>query len=85
MDDKTNQLADQLRRNPAMLQALMRSGDGQALMRMLTSGDRGTGLQQAVQSAMRGDTTEMVRLMNRVKESPGGAELMERISQAVKK
>ncbi len=85
MDDKTNQLADQLRRNPAMLQALMRSGDGQALMRMLTSGDRGTGLQQAVQSAMRGDTTEMVRLMNRVKASPGGAELMERISQAVKK
>lgn len=85
MDDKTNQLADQLRRNPAMLQALMRSGDGQALMRMLTSGDHGTGLQQAVQSAMRGDTTEMVRLMNRVKASPGGAELMERISQAVKK
>ena len=52
---------------------------------MLTAGDRGTGLQRAVQSAMRGDTTEMVRLMNRVKESPGGAELMERISQAVKK
>ena len=85
MDDKTNQLADQLRRNPAMLQSLMRSGDGQALMRLLTAGDRGAGLQRAAQSAMRGDTCELVRLMNRVKESPGGAELMERISKAVKK
>ena len=85
MDDKTNQLAEQLRRNPAMLQSLMRSGDGQALMRLLTAGDRGAGLQRAAQSAMRGDTSELVRLMNRVKESPGGAELMERISKAVKK
>ena len=34
MDDKTAQMAQQLKSNPAMLKALMQSQDGQALMRI---------------------------------------------------
>ena len=36
MDENTAKLAQQLKGNPALLQSLMRSRDGQALMQMLT-------------------------------------------------
>ena len=85
MDENTARLAKQLQGNPAMLRSLMQSQDGQALLQMLTQGDRGAGLQRAVQSAARGDTAEMVRLVNQVMQSPGGAELVERINKAVQK
>ena len=85
MDDNTARLAQQLRQNPAMLQSLMRSSDGQALMRMLTQQDQGAGLQQAVQSAMKGDTTKMTEMIHSIMRSPGGAALVERINQAAQK
>ena len=85
MDEKAARMAEQLKSNPAMLQALMQSRDGQALMQMLTQGDRGAGLQRAVQSAAKGDPSEMVRLVNQVMQSPGGAELVQRINKAVQK
>lgn len=85
MDENTSRLAEQLRQNPAMLQALMRSQDGQALMRMLTAQDQGAGLQKAVQSAVKGDTSQMVEMVRGIMQSPGGAELIERINQATRK
>lgn len=85
MDEKAARMAEQLKSNPAMLQALMQSRDGQALMQMLTQGDRSAGLQRAVQSAAKGDPSEMVRLVNQVMQSPGGAELVQRINKAVQK
>ena len=44
MDEQTARMIQQLKSNPAMLQALMQSRDGQALMQMLSGGDRGTEL-----------------------------------------
>ena len=85
MDERTAQMAEQLRKNPAMLKALMQSRDGQTLMQMLTQGDRGAGLQKAVQSAARGDTTAMVQMVNQIMQSPEGAELVERINKAVQR
>ena len=85
MDEKTARMVEQLKSNPAMLQALMQSRDGQTLMSMLTQGDRGAGLQRAVQSAAKGDPSEMVRMVNQVMQSPGGAELVQRINKAVQK
>lgn len=85
MDEKTARLADQLRRNPAMLKSLMQSQDGQMLMQMLTQGDRGAGLQRAVQSAARGDTTAITQMVSQIMQSPSGAELVERINKAVQK
>lgn len=84
MDDM-NRLAQELRQNPAALQALMQSPDGQTLMRLLTQKDHGAGLQQAVQSAMKGDTTKMADMVREIMQSPGGAQLVERINQAARK
>ncbi|MCI8329977.1 MAG: hypothetical protein HFG02_10410 [Oscillibacter sp.] len=85
MDEKSAQMAEQLRKNPAALKALMQSQDGQALMRMLTQGDQGAGLQRAVQSAAKGDTAAMVQMVSQVMQSPEGAELVERINKAVRR
>lgn len=85
MDENTARLANELRQNPAMLQSLMRSSDGQALLRMLTQKDQGAGLQQAVQSAVKGDTTKMVEMIRGLMNSPDGAALVERINQATRK
>ena len=85
MDEKTARMVEQLRTNPAMLQGLMQSRDGQALMQMLTKNDRGAGLQRAVQSAAKGDPSEMVQMMNQIMQSPGGAELVQRINKAIQK
>ena len=85
MDENTARLAEQLRRNPAMLKSLMPSRDGQTLMQMLTQGDQGAGLQRAVQSAARGDTSAMVQMVNQIMQTPSGAELVERINKAVQR
>lgn len=85
MDERTARMAEQLRKDPAALKALMNSQDGQTLMRMLTQGDQGAGLQKAVQSAAKGDTTAMVQMVNQIMRSPEGAQLVERINKAVQK
>lgn len=85
MDENTARLAEQLRRNPVMLKSLMQSRDGQTLMQMLTQGDQGAGLQRAVQSAARGDTSAMVQMVNQIMQTPSGAELVERINKAVQR
>ena len=85
MDENTARLANELRQNPAMLQSLMRSPDGQALLRMLTQQDQGASLQQAAQSAVKGDTTQLARMVTQVMQSPDGAVLVERINKAMRK
>ena len=83
MDEQTARMIQQLKSNPAMLQALMQSRDGQTLMQALTRPDNGAGLQRAVQAAMQGNTNVMAELVNRVAQSPEGAALLERISSSV--
>ena len=84
MDDM-NRIARDLQKNPAALKAIMQSPDAQALMHLLTQKDQGAGLQQAVQSAMRGDTTQMTRMVQEIMQSPAGAGLVDRINQSIKK
>ena len=85
MDEKSAQMAEQLRKNPAMLKSLMQSQDGQTLMRMLTQDDGGTSLRKAVQSAAKGDAGAMTRMVSQIMQGPEGAELVERINKAVQK
>ena len=85
MDDMTAKLAEQLKNNPAMLRSLMQSADGQRLMQLLTQGDRGAGLQQAVQAALKGNTGQMTDMVKRIMESPDGAILVDRIQKAIQK
>ena len=84
MDEQTTRMIQQLRANPAMLQSLMQSQDGQALLRMLSAGDQGASLQRAAQSAAKGNPAEMMRMMNQVMKSPAGAELVQRINRSIK-
>ena len=85
MDDNTAHLVEQLKSNPAMLQRLMGSRDGQALLQMLTKSDRGAALQRAAQSAARGNPGEMIQMMRQVMSTAEGAALVERINQAMQK
>lgn len=84
MDEQTKRMIQQLKANPAMLQSLMQSRDGQALMQMLSAGDQGASLQQAAQSAAKGNPAEIMRMMNQVMQSPAGAELIQRINRSMK-
>ncbi len=84
MDEQTKRMIQQLKANPAMLQSLMQSRDGQALMQMLSAGDQGASLQRAAQSAAKGNPAEMMRMMNQVMQSPAGAELVQRINRSMK-
>lgn len=85
MDEMTAKLAEQLKRDPARLRSLMQSQDGQALMRMLTQKDNGAGLQRAVQSAAKGNPSDMAQMVQSIMQSPEGAALVERINRAVQK
>ena len=79
MDEQTARMIQQLKSNPAMLQALMQSRDGQAL----SGGDRGASLQRAAQSAAKGNPAEMVRMVNQLMQSPDGAALIDRINKTM--
>ena len=85
MDDKTQQLIEQLKSNPAFMQALLMSRDGQELMRLLTKDDHGASLQSAMNSAMHGNVSDLMQLVNKLKESPEGAEIIDRINKAAQK
>ena len=85
MDENTARLAEQLKSNPALLRQLAQSQDGKTLMRMLAQRDQGAALQAAAQSAARGDTADMVRMVTQLMQSPDGAALVERINKALRK
>ena len=80
---QTARMIQQLKSDPAALRALMESPDGQALLRMLSGGDRGVSLQHAAQSAAQGNPAEMARLVRQMMATPDGAALAERIKQAM--
>ena len=79
MDENMTHMMEQLRRNPAMLQQLMQSRDGQTLMRMLTQGDRGASLQKAAQSAARVNLTKATASCIRTALSLIGVEAPEKM------
>ena len=85
MDENTARLAEQLKRNPALRRQRAQSQDGPPLMRLLTQQDQGAALQKAAQSAARGDTADMVRMVTQLMQSPDGAALVERINKALRK
>lgn len=85
MDEKINQLAQQMKNDPNMIRSLMQSRDGQLLMQMLTRRDNGKSLQQAIYTATRGDTTDMTTLVQQVMQSREGADLVRRIQETLSK
>ncbi len=78
------ELAEYLKKNPQIIQSLMNSPDGQALMRLLQGRDGGQTLNRASSQAAAGNTAEMVQMIKGVMSSPGGAELLQRISRSLR-
>ena len=85
MDEKMRRMMEQLQKDPSAIQGLMQSRDGQALLRMLTQQEQGASLQQAAQSTVKGDTTQLARMVTQVMQSPDGAALVELINKAMRK
>ena len=85
MDHKTQTIIEKFRKNPAMAQAVLQSGDGQQLMQLLTARDGGAALQQAAQQAEKGDTKALTQLLSGLMQSPEGAKLMQRLNDTAKK
>ena len=81
MDQNTAQLIEKFRRNPAMAQSLLQSGDGQKLMQMLTRQDGGATLNRAAQSAAMGNTKELAAMLSSLMQSPEGMAVMSRMSE----
>ena len=82
MDENAKNLMEQMKKDPAAMQRLISSRDGQMLLQMMTQNDRGAALQHAAQNAMRGDVSQLIQMINQVMQSPGGADLVERINKA---
>ena len=80
-----SELMEKLRQNPAALQRVMRSQDGQQLMRMLSGADGGSSLNRAAMQAAGGNTAEITKMIQNVMQSPEGAELLRRISESLQK
>ncbi len=79
------ELVERLKQNPAALQQVMQSQDGQALLKMLSGSDGGSSLNRAAMQAAGGNTSEMVKMIQNVMRSPEGAELIRRISSGLQK
>ena len=82
MNETIKQMAERLKSNPAMLQSLLQSQDGQSLMRMLDQ-SAGGGLQQAAQAAAKGNPEALARMIRQLMQTPQGAELISRINRTV--
>lgn len=78
-------MIQRLKQNPAALQNIMQSQDGQRLMQMLSGTDGGAGLQRAAAQAAGGNTTDMVQMLKKIMNSPDGAALVQRIGQSLQK
>lgn len=83
MDQK--EIIERLKHNPAAVQSLLNSPDGQALLRMLQGADGGQTLNKAASQAAGGNTAQMTQMLKNVMSTPGGAQLIKRIAQSLQK
>ncbi|MBQ0038322.1 MAG: hypothetical protein KBS74_06595 [Clostridiales bacterium] len=79
------ELVEQLKRNPAALQGIMQSRDGQQLMQMLSGNDGGAALNHAASQASVGNAAEMIQMLKNVMSTPNGAALVQRIRDNLQK
>ena len=84
MDAKTSAAIERLKQNKELASRLMRSGDGKALLSMLTQNDGGAALDRAAARAAKGDTAELARMLQGLMNDPNAAELMRRLNESAK-
>lgn len=83
MDQK--EMMERLKRDPAALQAVMGSRDGQMLLGLLSGSDGGRTLQQAVRQAAAGDASAINGMLQGIMSTPQGAALVQRIGESLQK
>ncbi len=85
MDEKTAAAIERLKQNKELAGQIMRSGDGQRLMKLLTQGDGGAALERAAKSAAKGDTKELASMLQGLMNDPDGAAVMGRLNDTAKR
>ena len=84
MDAKTAAAIEKLKKNKNLAQTIMRSGDGQRLMSLLSGADGGAALDQAAKAAAKGDTRQLSDLLKSVMQTPDGAAVVNRLNDKAK-
>ncbi len=70
----------QLLSDKKALERVAKSPDAQALASMLTAGHDQASLKRIAQNAAKGDTAQLNQLIQSIVKSPGGAELLQRLT-----
>ena len=84
MDAKTSAAIERLKQNKELASQLMRSGDGQKLMAMLTRDDGGAALNRAAASAAKGDTAALAQMLRGLMNDPNAAAVLSRLNESAK-
>ena len=79
------QVLQQVKNDPQMVQRIMSSPDGQKLMQMRTGSDGGNSLNQAASAANGGNTAQMVGMLKKIMQSPEGAASINRLGSQMQK
>lgn len=74
--------AQNLLNNKQALESLMKSGEAQRLMELLNK-NAGSGLKNAAQSAMQGDTSQLKKLVGDLMQNPESAKLVEDLNKKI--
>ena len=72
----------QLLGDKAVLEQVAKSPDARALASMLTQGQSSASLKQIAENAAKGDTAQLNQLIQSIAGSPGGAQLLQRLSSS---
>ena len=75
--------AQNLLNNKQALESIMKSGEAQRLMELLSK-NAGSGLKNAAQSAMQGDASQLKKLVDDLMNNPESAQLIENLNKKVK-
>lgn len=79
----TSPQAANLLKNKQVMENLMKSDEAQRLMELLNQ-NAGSGLKDAAQSAMKGDTTQLMGLVQNLMKDPKNAKLVEDLNRKIK-
>lgn len=79
----TSPQAANLLKNKQVMENLMKSEEAQRLMELLNQ-NAGSGLKDAAQSAMKGDTAQLMGLVQNLMKDPKNAKLVEDLNRKIK-
>ncbi len=74
--------AAQLLKNPGAVEQLTQAPETKKLMQMLNQGAGGD-LQSVTEAAMKGDTSQLMALMNQVLSNPEGAKMVDQLQRTI--